>query len=106
MLSILDTSPLKCIPIKRSFNYNLYSAMGGYDIGRANPQDPFGDPAIRSRIFSHDCPNGYYSFISDVRDDLHCQAEFSSKSITSLSEYVEHRGSSNKFSAGGSVSAG
>ena len=99
MFQIPDaTSPLQCVRIKGSFNFNLYSAMGGYDVFRSNPYDHNGDPGIRSRIFLQDCYKGYYDFVSDVRVDMQCDASFTTKTIKSLEEYDKERESSTSFS--------
>ena len=80
--------------------------MNGYDIFRANPYNDYGDPAIKGRIFLHDCHEGYYNFVSDVRVDMHCQADFSMKTVSSSSEYERQRNSANSHSVGVSADAG
>ena len=80
--------------------------MDGYDIVKSNRLNPSGDPGITNRIFLHDCFEGYYNFVSDVRLNMNCQSDFSMKSIRTTEEYVEERGSSNKISFGASMEAG
>ena len=80
--------------------------MNGYDLFRANPYNKYGDPAIRARIFLHDCHSGYYNFVSDVRVDMHCQSDFSMKTISSAKDYENQRNSANSYSAGVSADAG
>ena len=104
----------KCISTKDSDKFNIYAAMHGYNTYFANPYDDEGDPAVRSRIFLHDCStnietdskDGYFDFIGDVRTDMHCDSDFSLKSITSAEEYNEERSSSNDFNLAASASAG
>ena len=101
--------------VKHSQNYDLYAAMNGYDAGIANPYDSNGDPAIRNRIFRHDCSipmsktktlvgttftTGYYNFISDVRSNMHCDADFSLKTVTTATEYNRERSISLEFLSG------
>ena len=85
---------------------NVYAAMTGYDIGIGDPFNSNGDPGIRNRIFLHDCVGGYHDFISDIRHDLHCDSDFSMKTIRSASEYYREKNSSNSYSFGVSGSAG
>ena len=111
-------SKLKCTFTKDGKHFNLYAAMNGYDIGVSNPYDANGDPAIRSRLFLHDChvqqdtrmevkwAPGYYHFIGDVRVNMHCDADFSLKSFTSEEEYNKERMSTNRFSRSVSGSTG
>ena len=80
--------------------------MDGYDNVKSNRFNPSGDPGITNRIFLHDCFEGYYDFVSDVRLNMNCQSDFSMKSITTTEEYNEERGSSNKESFGGGAEAG
>ena len=99
---IVDLDALTCYPIKAAWRINLYAAMGGYDAGIANPYDSNGDPAMRNRIFLHWCPGGFYNFISAVRRDMHCDSDFSLKSVTSEAGYNRERSSSNEYSEEGS----
>ena len=85
---------------------NVYAAMTGYDYGIGDPSSSTGDPGIRSRIFLHDCTEGYYDFISDIRHDMHCDSDFSMKTIRSESEHQKEESSSNSMSLGISGSAG
>ena len=91
---------------KHSDEFNVYPAMNGYDLGIANPFNTYGDPGIRNRIFLHDCENGYYDFISDIRSDMHCDSDFSMKTVSSTSDYHQARQSSNSHSLDGSVGGG
>ena len=84
---------------------NVYSAMTGYDPVQGNPMDQNADPGVKGRIFLHDCFAGYLDFISDVRDDLQCDSDFSMKSISSMEDYEDERGSSSKKDKSASVSA-
>ena len=96
---------LNCITTKESSGYNVYAAMNGYDFGRGNPMDRKGDPGIRNRIFLHDCKDGYYSFIGDVRKDMSCSSDFKMTSITTEEAYSTERSSSNDVSHTASASA-
>ena len=111
----------ECITTKESSGYNVYAAMNGYDYARANPMDRKGDPAVRNRIFLHDCSNtvvldkklgrfhfddGYYSFIGDIRKDMACSSDFKMTSITTEEAYRSERGSSNDVSESISASLG
>ena len=87
--------------------------MNGYDPFMAHPFDRNGDPAVRNQIFRHYCikqsptiMQGYWNFIGDVRKNMHCDADFSLKSISSTEEYEKERGSSNSFSESAHASAG
>ena len=85
----------------------LYAAMDGYDAGMANPYDNNGDPAIRNRIFLHDCgTKGFYNFIGDVRIDMHCDSDFNLKAVTSEAGYNRERSQSNAFARDIGGSAG
>ena len=99
---------LKCVQMKRAAEMNLYAAMNGYDLPISNPYDKGGDPAIRSRIFLHDCYHdskltvysafkepGYYNFVSDVRTSMRCDADSSVKSYTNEKEYNKAHTDSN-----------
>ena len=96
----------ECITTKESSGYNVYAAMNGYDFAKANPMDRNGDPGIRNRIFLHDCTDGYYSFIGDIRKDMSCSSDFKMTSITTEEEYRSERGSSNDASQSISGAAG
>ena len=94
----------KCIPVKKHKNINVYGAMTGYDAIQGNPMNSLSDPGVKARIFLHDCKFGYFDFVSDVRDNLQCDSDFSMKTIQSMEEYEEERKGSNDFSAGFSLS--
>ena len=96
----------ECITTKESSGYNVYAAMNGYDFAKANPMDRNGDPGIRNRIFLHDCTDGYYSFIGDIRKDMSCSSDFKMTSITTEEAYRSERGSSNDVSKSISGSVG
>ena len=102
---MLDEVNPKCYPVKHNHDMNVYSAMTGYDPVQGNPMDQNADPGVRAKIFLHDCFAGYFDFVSDVRDDLQCDSDFSMKSISSMEEYEDERGSSSKASESASVSA-
>ena len=99
------TGRAKCIPVKKHSNINVYGAMTGYDAIQGNPMNSLSDPGVKARIFLHDCKFGYFDFVSDVRDNLQCDSDFSMKTIQSMEEYEEERKGSNDFSAGFSLSA-
>ena len=99
---------LQCMRMKRAYEMNLYAAMNGYDLPISNPYDKDGDPAIRNRIFLHDCyyqksltemrahhEPAYYNFVSDVRTTMRCDADMSVKSYTNEKEYTKARTHSN-----------
>ena len=79
--------------------------MTGYDAIQGNPLSSLVDPGVRARIFLHDCKFGYFGFVSDVRNNLQCDSDFSMKSIESMEGYEQARKESNTFSAGGKISA-
>ena len=74
--------------------------MTGYDVYISNPFDPIHDPGEKNRIFLHDCYEGYYDFISDIRLNTNCESDFSMKSIKSVHEYTSERERSNSVSKG------
>ena len=100
-----DFSEAKCIPTKLHTSINVYGAMTGYDAIQGNPLSSLVDPGVRARIFLHDCKFGYFGFVSDVRNNLQCDSDFSMKSIESMDAYEQERKESNTFSAGGKISA-
>ena len=71
--------------------------MNGYDFGKSNPYDANGDPAIKSRIFAHECPGGFREFVSESTKVMNCKADFSTKTMKSEQEYKSERSSSNSF---------
>ena len=79
--------------------------MTGYDAIQGNPMDSLVDPGVKGRIFLHDCKFGYFDFVSDVRNNLECDSDFSMKTIESMDQYEQERKGSNTFSAGASISA-
>ena len=83
----------------------MYGALTGYDAIKGNPMNSLSDPGVKARIFLHDCKFGFFDFVSDIRNNLQCDSDFSMKSIESMQEYEQERKSSNEFSAGASVSA-
>ena len=83
----------------------MYGALTGYDAIKGNPMNSLSDPGVKARIFLHDCKFGFFDFVSDIRNNLQCDSDFSMKSIESMQEYEQERKSSNEFSAGGSISA-
>ena len=102
---------LKCISVSDAGSMNLYAAMNGYDLQISNPYDKNGDPAIKNRIFLHDCydtneVNGYnvfrdaafYNFISDVRLTMQCDADMSLKTYSTEKEYNKARSNVNEVS--------
>ena len=95
----------KCIPNKAKNTINVYGAMTGYDAIQGNPMSSLVDPGVKSRIFLHDCKFGYLDFVSDVRNNLQCDSDFSMKTIESMDQYEQERKSSNAFSAGAAASA-
>ena len=99
----LSDSP-KCIPVKLHAKINVYGAMTGYDAIKGDPLNSLVDPGVRARIFLHDCKFGYFDFVSDVRNNLQCDSDFSMKTIDSMDSYEEERKKSNKFKAGGKLS--
>jgi len=101
----MDLLNAECVTTKDSGTINLYGAMTGYDPIVANPEDPINDLGVKGRIFLHDCKDGYYDFVSDVRPDLQCDSEFSTKTISSMSQYNKERQSTLDFSASTKVSA-
>ena len=96
----LNNKP-KCIPYPK---VNVNGAVTGYDPIIGNPLDASQDPGIKARIFLHDCRAGYWSFISDIRDDLQCDSDFSMKTISTMQQYEGERQASNDFSMGASIS--
>ena len=78
--------------------------MTGYDPILGNPLDASQDPGIKARIFLHDCRAGYWSFVSDIRDDLQCDSDFSMRTISTMQQYEGERQASNDFSMGASFS--
>ena len=102
---LIDFSEAKCIPVKLHTSINVYGAMTGYDAIQGNPLNSLVDPGVRARIFLHDCKFGYFGFVSDVRNNLQCDSDFSMKSIESMEGYEQARKESNTFSAGGKISA-
>ena len=104
LFSDLQDKP-KCVVTKGKDDINVYSAMKGYDLVKGNPLDSMDDPGIAGRIFIQDCGDGFFDFILEVTDDLRCDSDFSSKTISSMDEYEAERTSSNSFSVSGSVSA-
>ena len=78
--------------------------MTGYDPIIGNPTDALVDEGVKARIFLHDCPFGYYSFVSDIGGDLNCDTDFSMKTVTSLDAYDNERTSSLDFSTSASLS--
>lgn len=78
--------------------------MNGYDIGRSNPYDANGDPAIKSRIFQHECMGGFREFIAESTKVMNCRADFSTKTISTSQEYKDERSSSNSFSVSAELS--
>ena len=79
--------------------------MTGYDPIVGNSMDSIEDPGIKARIFLHDCEHGYWSFISGIRDDLQCDADFSMKTISTMQQYENERQSSTDVSTSASLSA-
>ena len=71
--------------------------MNGYDIGKSNPYDSNGDPAIKSRIFEHECPGGFREFIAESTMTMNCRCDFATKTIKTSSEYKSERSSSQSF---------
>ena len=59
------------------------------------------DPGVKARIFMHDCEDGYYSFVTDVGENVQCDSGFSMQKIASMEEFEEQRKSSSStdFSA-------
>ena len=79
--------------------------MTGYDAIKGNPLSTLVDPGVKARIFLHDCKFGYFDFVSDVRNNLQCDSDFSMKTIEDMKQYEQERKSSNEFEAGASISA-
>ena len=78
--------------------------MTGYDAIQGDPLSSLTDPGVRARIFLHDCEDGYYDFVSDVRNSLQCDSDFSMQTIDSMDAYESERQESNSFEAGASLS--
>ena len=79
--------------------------MTGYDAIKGNPLSTLVDLGVKARIFLQDCKFGYFDFVSDVRNNLQCDSDFSMKTIEDMKQYEQERKSSNEFEAGASISA-
>ena len=104
-MCVVDRTEAKCIITKDEDQINVYGAMTGYDPILGNPEDSLADPGVKGRIFLHDCAKGYYGFISDIRPDMQCDSDFTTKSFTSMSQYESERTSATDFTMSASVSA-
>ena len=105
LLTVDFSDEAKCIPNKAKNEINVYGAMTGYDAIKGNPLSSLVDPGVKARIFLHDCKFGYFDFVSDVRNNLQCDSDFSMKTIESMDQYEQERKGSNEFSAGAAISA-
>jgi len=117
VLACLSIQITSAIPLAEEFNDleyeqvpNLITAMSGYDVSKSTPYSKDGDKGSLSPIFNpiyteDDGSVRLQDFIAKAGEELLCEKVFSSKTITSYSDYRKEKGSSIEFSAGGSVSA-
>jgi len=116
VLACLSLQIVSAIPLAEEFNDlvyeqvpNLITAMAGYDVSKSTPYSKHGDKGSLSPIFNpiytEDGDVFLQDFISKAGEEVLCEKTFSTKSITSYSDYRKEKGSSMEFSAGGSVSA-
>jgi len=83
---------LSCNVYRGEDKLKLSAAMHGYDVWKANPWAPSGDPGVRKTIFRHECTDscssqGYYHFV-EVKPDHACSKDFSVETITTFHDYM------------------